>query len=202
MPTTADSIRSSQQQFDDYYKSNPDKRQPMDALSSDPAGYTDEQIMEIIGVPVRFNSVGGDTNTATIPVSGKKPIPVASATQAIKTSKDQNSWGGQCGQFVHSLVADYPYGLNGINQKEAVMNVPKTETPRVGDVVIQRIGGQYGHVAVVNAIDPKTGKITLTESNYYDKTKPEKVTHDRTINVDDNTISGYFRGELNQGLLA
>lgn len=202
MPTTADSIRSSQQQFDDYYKSNPDKRQQMDALSSDPAGYTDEQIMEIIGVPVRFNSVGGDTNTATIPVSGKKPIPVASATQAIKTSKDQNSWGGQCGQFVHSLVADYPYGLNGINQKEAVMNVPKTETPRVGDVVIQRIGGQYGHVAVVNAIDPKTGKITLTESNYYDKTKPEKVTHDRTINVDDNTISGYFRGELNQGLLA
>lgn len=134
-----------------------------------------------------FNQVSGDTNTAASP---------ADVTSSIKSVKNEGEWGGQCGEFIHNFVSDYPHGLNGINQKESVINVPKGSTPQVGDVVIQRVGGQYGHVSIVNSVDPRTGKITLTESNYYDKSKPEKVTNNRKLSIDDPTISGYFRGKL------
>lgn len=117
-------------------------------------------------------------------------------TSAIVSVKPQGAYGGQCGEFVHSIVANYPYGLNSIESKESVINVPNTELPQVGDVVIQRIGGKSGHVAVVNAVDPLTGHIRLTESNYYDKSKPERVTNDRVISMENPSISGYFRGKL------
>lgn len=119
-----------------------------------------------------------------------------SKTEAVKSVKPTGSWGGQCGEFVHKIVADYPYGLNGITQKESVINVPRTQTPQVGDIVIQRVAGSTGHVAVVNHVDPKTGVITLTESNYYDKSAPEKVTNNRKLSLNSPTISGYFRGSL------
>lgn len=117
----------------------------------------------------------------------------SSKTQAVISVKPNGSWGGQCGEFIHNIVKDYPYGLNGINQKEAIINVPKTQLPQVGDVVIQRVAGSTGHVAVVNHVDPTTGKITLTESNWNNN---EKVSNNRTMSVNSPTISGYYRGSL------
>lgn len=117
-------------------------------------------------------------------------------TSAIVAVKPQDAWGGQCGEFVHSLVSNYPYGLNSFEEKKGVINVKPTETPKVGDVVVQKIGGGSGHVAVINSVDIKNGTATLTESNYYDKSKPEKVTHTRTVALNDPSIAGYFRGKL------
>lgn len=114
-------------------------------------------------------------------------------SSAVKSVKQDGQWGGQCGEFIHNIVADYPYGLNGINQKESIINVPKGSVPQVGDVVIQRVAGSTGHVAVVNHVDPKTGKITLTESNWNNN---EKVSNNRTMSVSSPTISGYYRGSL------
>lgn len=114
-------------------------------------------------------------------------------SSAVKSVKQDGQWGGQCGEFIHNIVADYPYGLNGINQKESIINVPKGSVPQVGDVVIQRVAGSTGHVAVVNSVDPKTGKITLTESNWNNN---EKVSNNRTMSVNSPTISGYYRGSL------
>ena len=122
--------------------------------------------------------------------------PTSKLTAGITSVKPEGAWGGQCGAFVHSLVSNYPYGLNSIAEKQSVINVSKNQTPKVGDVVIQRIGGSSGHVAVVNSVDPKTGQIRLTESNYYSKSRPEIVTHARTISIKDPSISGYFRGTL------
>jgi hypothetical protein len=117
----------------------------------------------------------------------------SSKTEAVRSVKPNGAWGGQCGEFIHNIVKDYPYGLNGINQKESIINVPKTQLPQVGDVLIQRVAGSTGHVAVVNHVDPKTGKITLTESNWNNN---EKVSNNRTMSVNSPTISGYYRGSL------
>lgn len=168
------------------------------------ANYSPEEILQTISSQ-RFNQVGGDTNQATngaakVSVSGGKEVPAAAASLAIQTLKPENAYGGQCGAFVHQIVADYPYGLNGINEKEAIINVPRTQTPQVGDVMIQRIGGKYGHVAVVAKVNPD-GTVTLTESNYYDKTKPERVTNTRKVALDDPSVSGYFRGNLKSSLV-
>lgn len=114
-------------------------------------------------------------------------------SSSIKSVKQDGQWGGQCGEFIHNIVPNYPYGLNGINQKEAIINVPKGSVPQVGDVVIQRVAGSTGHVAVVNSVDPMTGKITLTESNW---NNDEKVKNTRQMSINSPTISGYFRGSL------
>ena len=117
----------------------------------------------------------------------------SSKTEAVRSVKPNGAWGGQCGEFVHNFVKDYPYGLNGINQKESIINIPKTQLPQVGDVLIQRVAGSTGHVAIVNHVDPKTGKITLTESNWNNN---ERVSNNRTMSVNSPTISGYYRGSL------
>lgn len=210
LPSTADFIRSMQQSAEDYLTNNPEEAQKVQDLQKN-MGWTDAQAIEYVNSQYLgggnsstkgFSPVSGDTNAATIPVSGEKPVPVAVASEAIRSVKPAGEWGGQCGAFVHSVVADYPYGLDGINKKESVINVPKTSIPRVGDVVIQRIGGQYGHVAIVNSVDPKSETITLTESNYYDKTRPEEVTHNRKLSLSSPTISGYFRGQLTNKIIA
>jgi len=148
-----------------------------DALAN--RGYTPGEIAEAYGVSFKNDQM---TSQNSSPV-----------TKAITSFKPNGAYGGQCGAFVHNFVSNYPYGLNGINEKESIINVPKQQPPRVGDVVIQRIGGQYGHVAVVNHIDPYTGKIMLTESNYG---KNERVTNNRQIAYNDPSVSGYFRGSL------
>lgn len=200
MGTAAETIRSAQAALDGFYKAHPEKRDYITKLSEDPKGYSDADILQILGVE-GFPNVSGDTNAAApVRTSAGTEVPPARASAAIKSVKENGEWGGQCGAFVHSIVSDWPYGLNGIGQKESVINVPKGSVPKVGDVVIQRIGGKYGHVAVVNAVDPVTGQITLTESNYYDKTKPETVTNTRGLSIHDPTISGYFRGKIHDQL--
>lgn len=99
--------------------------------------------------------------------------------------------GGQCGEFMHSLVADYPFGLNTAEAKRAAINVPPGTQPTAGMLVFQNIG-PYGHVAMVNwsGVDPSTGKtiLKLTESNYHGD---EKVSHTRVVEADSPTIMGY-----------
>jgi len=141
-------------------------------------GKTPQEIAQIAGVSF--------TNASNSALNSSK-------TEAVRSVKPNGAWGGQCGEFIHNIVKDYPYGLNGINQKESIINVPKTQLPQVGDVLIQRVAGSTGHVAVVNHVDPKTGKITLTESNWNNN---ERVSNNRTMSVNSPTISGYYRGSL------
>ena len=106
------------------------------------------------------------------------------------------SRGGQCGEFVHNLVANYPYGLNTIDQKKAAVNVQKGEPMKVGDCLFQAIGGDSGHVSVIDWVgkDEKGEEIyTVTESNIR---LDEKVTQGRPIKASDPTIVGAFRGNL------
>jgi hypothetical protein len=106
------------------------------------------------------------------------------------------SKGGQCGAFVHNLVSDYPYGLNTIDQKKSAVNVQKGEPMKVGDCLFQAIGGDSGHVSVIDWVgkDDKGEEIyTVTESNIR---LDEKVTQGRPIKASDPTIVGAFRGSL------
>lgn len=138
-------------------------------------GKTPQEIAQIAGVPF--------TNASSSALNSSKIVSV----------KPSGSYGGQCGEFIHNIVKDYPYGLNGINQKESIINVPRGSLPQIGDVVIQRVAGSTGHVAVVNNVDPNTGKITLTESNW---NNDERVSHSRQMSINSPTISGYYRGSI------
>lgn len=115
-----------------------------------------------------------------------------------------------CGEFIHNLIEDYPPGLNSYEDKAAQIDPgigmdPEQNPPQVGDVVIQTAPGSeaepYGHVSVINAFDPETGIMTLTESNWK-KTAEGKgyVTNTRQLNVNDKNVSGFFRGQLNEKL--
>jgi len=204
LPTTAEVIRDKSEKALDWASNNEARyNQIKEYLKSQ--GMTSQQdVIDYINLEQGFKPVGSDTKPAAIKASSGSYVPVAVAAESIRAVKPQNSWGGQCGAFIHSIVEDYPYGLNGINEKESIINVARGETPQVGDVVIQRFGkgNKYGHVAVVNSVDPRTGQITLTESNYYDKTKPETVTHTRKLALTDGSISGYFRGSLKDKILS
>jgi len=100
--------------------------------------------------------------------------------------------GGQCGEFIHNFVEDYPYGVNTEEQREALVNVSKEETPRVGYVLLSN-EGTTGHSAMVNWVSPDGKTIKLTESNY---NGDERVDNTRTIQTDDPRILGYFSGQL------
>jgi hypothetical protein len=148
------------------------------------------------GVPVMVNKKTGLQAPITRGVPGQQPD-AASKWEKFFPPK---SWGGQCGEFVHNLVSNYPYGAHSIAEKKALKNVDKTEMPRVGDVVIQDVNTDYGHVAVVNWVGQGANGeplMTLTESNYGNK---ELVTHTRPLSTTDSTIYGYFRGTLKPGL--
>ncbi len=63
------------------------------------------------------------------------------------------------------------------------------DVPKVGNAVVMNPGTKWGHIAVVNSVNPD-GTVTLTESNWnWDK----KVTHSRKVNMNDPTILGYIR---------
>lgn len=64
--------------------------------------------------------------------------------------------------------------------------------PQVGDMLLMDVGTQYGHVAMVNSVNPD-GTITLTESNWHGD---EKVDNTRTIKRNDGKIVGINRGNL------
>lgn len=106
------------------------------------------------------------------------------------------SVGGQCGEFVHTIVADYPYGLHSTEKKRGVVNVPAGQVPRVGDVLLADVGTDNGHAAVVETVYKGTDgkmKFTLRESNWQGN---EKVDNTRSMSVDDSSIMGYFRGTV------
>lgn len=148
------------------------------------------------GVPVLVNKKTGLQAPITRGVPGQQ----SDAASRWEKFFPPQSWGGQCGEFVHKLVSNYPYGAHSIAEKKALKNVDKTEMPRVGDVVIQDVNTDYGHVAVVNWVGQGANGeplMTLTESNYGNK---ELVTHTRPLSTTDKSIYGYFRGTLKPGL--
>ena len=151
------------------------------------------------GVPILVNKKTGMQSPITRGVPGQQPDAAITWEKYFPT----NSVGGQCGAFVHKLVDGYPKGLNKIEEKKTAINVPKGSIPRVGDVVIQDVNTEFGHVAIVNWVGPGANGDTivrLTESNYNSKTKPEKVAHTRPLSINDPSIAGYFRGSLKPGL--
>lgn len=159
--------------------------------------------MEFIGKPDDLVTVYQDGVPMLV---NKKTSVVSPITRGVPGQAPDVQWdrlipsgvdGGQCGEFCHNIVTDYPYGLNTIEQKRSVINVPANQVPQVGDIVIQAVGGPTGHVGVVNWVGQgPDGKpvIRLTESNF---NLDEKVTHGRTLKFGDPTIQGYYRGSLN-----
>jgi hypothetical protein len=120
---------------------------------------------------------------------------ISDVGDVIATMYSDDDWGGQCGEFIHNFVTDYPTGLNTLDQKMTTIN---SNTPSVGSVVIldeSYPGTNTGHVAMVNAI--ANGKLRLTESNYVGK---EIVSNDREIDINYPKIKGYFNGTLKPGI--
>lgn len=70
--------------------------------------------------------------------------------------------------------------------------------PEVGQSIILKTNGKYGHVAVINEVLPD-GRLKLTESNWNNDLA---VTHDRIIDQNDQDIVGFLRtkptGEFNR----
>lgn len=128
--------------------------------------------------------------------TSSKGIVANTPTAKIISVKPAGTKGGQCGEFVHALVSNYPYGKHTIEAKKSVINIPRTQIPKIGDVLVQDVGSKAGHVAVVNNVDPVNRTITLTESNYNFKSSPETVSHKRVLSLDNPTVAGFFRGTL------
>ena len=148
------------------------------------------------GVPILVNKRTGQQAPVTRGVPGQQP----DAAIEWENYFPPGSKGGQCGEFVHNLVADYPYGLDTIEQKRSAINVPKGQMPMVGDVLVQNTGGKWGHVAIVNwvGMGANGGPVMrLTESN---RGLDERVTHTTTVPVTSPTVEGFFRGSLRPGL--
>lgn len=154
------------------------------------------EMVTIDGKPAMFNKVTQEVKPITRGLADGNVAQDAQLDQFFPTGTQ----GGQCGSFVHSIVTDYPYGLDTRAQKDAAINVPKGSQLQVGDVVVQNIGGTTGHVSVINSLIPLGNgqySMTLTESNlHYDG----KVSNGRTLNSNSPTIDGYFRGTVNPKL--
>lgn len=118
------------------------------------------------------------------------------------------AYGGWCGEFIHNVISDYPGGLNTLEQKKNQISPnigfgDNQTPPQIGDVVVQNYKAEYvdddgvtqnaGHVAIISAYDAETGLLTLTESNF---SNDKKVSNSRTINVQDASVEGYFRGNI------
>lgn len=137
---------------------------------------------------------GLTTAKAQYSASSGEPSPIA-------TCFEDGSNGGQCGDFMHKIFdLGYSMGDSLQSKVQKLNNVPNGYMPQVGDMVITNEHPTYGHVAVINAID-KDGNMTLTESNYYQKSMgPEKVSNSRKLNVNSNSIMGYHHGDLKPGI--
>lgn len=132
---------------------------------------TEQDLMQLINSD--FNNEGSDSQNALKDIF----------------SYNTGDKGGQCGVFVNKTI-----GMKvGQGLTDKINNVDKyghvgSQGIKVGDVIVQNIGN-YGHVAIVNSINPD-GTITLSESNY---NKDEKVNHSRKISLDSPRIYGYIR---------
>lgn len=138
-----------------------------------------------------FNNVGGDTKQASI--QGKLSSAIPAGTTYTRPED------GECGYWTRKIV-DYPSGTGDtlasktafVKEKGMLKNDWIKVGPKVGDVIFTNDSPTYGHVAVVNAINPD-GTITLSESNYKGH---YKVSHDRKISLNDPRIVGAVRGKL------
>jgi surface antigen len=103
------------------------------------------------------------------------------------------TYGGQCGDYIHSIMSNTPKFGDTWQSKQAAMNT-STEAfksaPQVGDIVAFKTNLPYGHVATVTAINPD-GTFTVTESNI---NLDEKISNSRKISIDDPNILGAYRG--------
>lgn len=71
-----------------------------------------------------------------------------------------------CVEYARSRVPTLPRGMTTMAGKKAGIN---SYSPAVGAVAIIQVGGKYrdiGHVAVVTAVNPYNGRITIEEANY------------------------------------
>lgn len=111
--------------------------------------------------------------------------------------------GLECGTFMHRYFDIPPMGdllgekirsMDNFLFGNPVGSVVKglALLPNVGDMIIQNVGTKYGHVAVVNSVNPD-GTITLTESNY---NKKWTVSNNRKIARADSSIVGIHKGDL------
>jgi hypothetical protein len=129
-------------------------------------------------------------------------IPMDPADAQIGWGLDypDGSQGGQCGEFIHRFLNDYPYGMNTLEQKKSIINVGKGEIPQVGDAIITSESAATGHVAMINDVywgpDNKP-YARLTESNF---NLDERVHHTRVIALNNPKVQGYFRGTLVPGM--
>jgi hypothetical protein len=95
------------------------------------------------------------------------------------------------------MVGNLP-GVGGIIN--AVTAPIREKLPKTGDMLIHDVGTQYGHVSMVNSVNPPDkefplGSITLTESNWHGD---EKVSNNRRISIIDKSIVGINRGNLKE----
>ena len=119
------------------------------------------------------------------------------ATYYGRSSDEQQSlksfsgYGGQCGEFLHTLV-DIPMVGNSFRSKMSLMDdTISSNSAQIGDVFVQDVG-DYGHIGVINdiSVDPDTGEriFTVTESNW---NLDERITTDRKVRASE--IDGYGR---------
>lgn len=163
-------------------------------VASDPS-VTEQQLQDFISEAYKqvsgFNQVGGDTKQASIQNKVASAIP-AGTTYTKPTD-------GECGYWSRKIV-DYPSGTgNSLAEKTAFVKREGMQKdawlktgPKVGDVVFTNDSKDYGHVAIVNSINPD-GSITVSESNYKGH---YLVSHDRKIPLNSNSIIGAVRGKL------
>lgn len=141
--------------------------------------------------PLGFKQVGGDTNKASIKNKVSSTIP-----QGTRYTDPKD---GECGYWSRKIV-DYPSGTgdylqdkkNFVAREGLSADMWRKQGVRAGDVIFTDDSKTYGHVAVVNSVNPD-GTITLSESNYKGK---YLVTHDRTIPITSPKIFGAVRGRL------
>lgn len=111
----------------------------------------------------------------------------------------ENSFGGECGLFARTKLADIPPVGNSYSDKKAtvkkygILSSQLEGQYRVGDVLITSegtnwLGQGYGHVAFINNIIGET--LYLTESNFK---LDGRVHHTRTLPLNSSVIYGILR---------
>jgi hypothetical protein len=178
--------------IDEYYSNSSVNAKAVDNMVNSGLYKNMDEIWEAIQINKQsFNTVGGDTKQASIQNKIASAIP--GGTQYTKPTD------GECGYWSRKIV-DYPSGTgNSLAEKTAFVKREGLQRdawikagPKVGDVIFTNDSKDYGHVAVVNSINPD-GSITVSESNYKGH---YLVSHDRKIALNSNSIIGAVRGKL------
>jgi hypothetical protein len=148
-----------EQQFDfnALYKTLPEtSRKKIETLMTS-QNLTGEEAFEVLKEDLGFNSVGGDTNTATL----KKLV-----------AKEDGTKGGQCGRFVNQITG---LGLGDSYQSKISKMDSSITEPAPGMVFVMpyKDTGHTGFIVSVN----NDGTATVKDSNYSldEKVKTHKI---------------------------